>query len=556
MIPYANGYSYRRKITIDHTKVANLTYGTHAINFERSSSQYAVIHDAFQTGLDITGDLTIEAWVKMESISSANHTIVAKDVSGSRGYNFFLNTSTIGFIIDTTLVTQAHEITTSGWHHIVIAYDASAGSVEYYVDGVSKGTDTGLPTSIPDSSANFSIGASGFGDYFDGPIKDVRIWSDVRTDAEIADNYQDYLSISPGTDNLVENWKFDNSYASESGNNGLSGVNSPTMIELKHSNFPALFNDTYEWLADTSNGGKVTSSAGNDIRFELPDGTKLDHELVSYDNTTGEIEAWIEIPELQWGSDTQVYVYYGKSGASAEENPGGVWNDSELVYHFEPLIEDSSGNDTDLTNNNTIATDSDSKIGSGPDFGAGNTTKYFNIGSFSNPMSTQTVTISLWAKRGTEIGSGAAELIDYRWDNGSDSLRLNLEYQYNSGTRRLTLGINDISHGNTYHHNVTLGTDWHKIVIKYDKTLNRLYLYLDNVLVINQTWTAAGDTGWGDVLEIGRFWDRYMDEVNISNVARDYDWLTGEYNNQNSPNTFIEVGGVEYISPFPSHRII
>jgi hypothetical protein len=40
---------------------------TNAIDLEADKSQYLSVSDAVQAGLDITGDLTIEAWVKIES---------------------------------------------------------------------------------------------------------------------------------------------------------------------------------------------------------------------------------------------------------------------------------------------------------------------------------------------------------------------------------------------------------------------------------------------------------------------------------------------------------
>jgi hypothetical protein len=41
---------------------------THSLDLELSSSQYAYITDANQTGLDITGDFTIEAWIKLNRL--------------------------------------------------------------------------------------------------------------------------------------------------------------------------------------------------------------------------------------------------------------------------------------------------------------------------------------------------------------------------------------------------------------------------------------------------------------------------------------------------------
>ena len=42
---------------------------THSTDLESGSSQYWSITDASQTGLDITGDFSIEGWVKLESLN-------------------------------------------------------------------------------------------------------------------------------------------------------------------------------------------------------------------------------------------------------------------------------------------------------------------------------------------------------------------------------------------------------------------------------------------------------------------------------------------------------
>lgn len=103
-----------------------------------------------------------------------------------------------------------------------------------------------------------------------------------------------------------------------------------------HSNFPVLFSETISDLADTSNGGNVQSSSGDDIRFESTGGTKFDYEIDKYDNTTGELVAHVEVPTLNVDSDTEFYLYYGNSSVSTpEENPSGTWNSDYLsVFHL------------------------------------------------------------------------------------------------------------------------------------------------------------------------------------------------------------------------------
>ncbi len=78
-------------------------------------------------------------------------------------------------------------------------------------------------------------------------------------------------------------------------------------------------------------------SDGRDIFFTEIDGiTKLDHELERYQSGSGTIVAWVRIPSLTSSADKQIYMYYGNSGASAQENPTAVWDASyKSVYHMD-----------------------------------------------------------------------------------------------------------------------------------------------------------------------------------------------------------------------------
>ena len=60
---------------------------THSLDLELGSSQYAYIDNGDQSGLGVTGDFTIEAWVRIETFGATNHAIVGKrnnDVAGAR----------------------------------------------------------------------------------------------------------------------------------------------------------------------------------------------------------------------------------------------------------------------------------------------------------------------------------------------------------------------------------------------------------------------------------------------------------------------------------------
>ena len=76
----------------DLTDNATVLYGTgkigNAADFELATSEYLSITDAAQTGLDITGEITIACWIKPESIN-INAIIAGKytsDVYNERAY--------------------------------------------------------------------------------------------------------------------------------------------------------------------------------------------------------------------------------------------------------------------------------------------------------------------------------------------------------------------------------------------------------------------------------------------------------------------------------------
>lgn len=200
---------------------------THSLDLESASSQYADRADA--AGVSITGDLTIEAWIKGETFGG-ERAILGKysTVSDKRSYLLEMTSSSqISFFNSsgggtgtTTQKSVSWTPSTGVWYHVAVSYDASAGAVKFYVNGAQQGTtQTGAATSIHDNASRLAIGAYNTDGtpsaFFDGLIDDVRLWNDLRTDQEIADNYQAELVGNEA--NLVGYWKLNNDYLDSSG---------------------------------------------------------------------------------------------------------------------------------------------------------------------------------------------------------------------------------------------------------------------------------------------------------------------------------------------------
>lgn len=215
-------------------------YNRHSLDLELSSSQYAYIAD--NASLSITGDLTIEAWVKIESLPGSDYVIIEKGDSGSFGYVLFIDDSnsdklTFWFSDDGSSYGSQFSANTgfvSGdvgvWKHIAVSVDVSTPDALFYVNGslVASTDDATADTSIFDNAENLAIGSRGdAGLYFDGQIDDVRIWNDIRTPSEIDDNKDVILDGDEA--GLVSNWRLDNNYADITSNgNHLTPVNTPT----------------------------------------------------------------------------------------------------------------------------------------------------------------------------------------------------------------------------------------------------------------------------------------------------------------------------------------
>lgn len=164
------------------------------------------ITDGAQSGLDITGDLSFNIWLNV-SVAPSNefywifskyvgggnqrsYRIGYQDVSGTK--SFRLVTSTGGAAANTTEQDSSPvNLGTGTWHMVTFNYDASAGTIDIYVDGVLDHQSTGNRTSLFNSTAQFALGSSfsAGGQAFNGGMDEAAIWSRLLTTGEITDLY-------------------------------------------------------------------------------------------------------------------------------------------------------------------------------------------------------------------------------------------------------------------------------------------------------------------------------------------------------------------------------
>jgi hypothetical protein len=186
-----------------------VTYVSGKINnagdFENSgTAQYLSISDASQSGLDITGDISVHAWLKPESAPGTDiqYQVVNKFLAAGdqRSYAFRYEdasgtkklTMQVGTGASSENLSVNQNLGTGTFHDVVWTWKASNSTLTVYVDGSSIGTDVGSYTSLFSGTAPFIVGDSANLDVmnnFDGIIDEVGVWSRVLTSTEVSELY-------------------------------------------------------------------------------------------------------------------------------------------------------------------------------------------------------------------------------------------------------------------------------------------------------------------------------------------------------------------------------
>ncbi len=134
--------------------------------------------------------------------------------AGKSGANEFLYLLINNQLV--TINTDVDAIFDGNQRSLAFTWNQTAGAYAIYLDGAVLGSGTGLAAGFTFQSAGqFGLGVdldSGADSWqpaalFQGTFKDVRIFSDVRTAAEIAASYRGELPYNEG--NLVANWRFE-----------------------------------------------------------------------------------------------------------------------------------------------------------------------------------------------------------------------------------------------------------------------------------------------------------------------------------------------------------
>jgi hypothetical protein len=445
------------------------------------------------------------------------------------------------------LNTTATFTTTGVWRHWYATYDTTINQQVVYFNGgflqsrTSSGDLTGTKNYQIGSRSN-SAAAS-----YDGIIDEIRFASVVRNANWIRTEFNNQNNPSSFWTVSAEDAQGTQWYGCAWKQRKIIRV-VPAQVTGTQTNYPAYF-DLNDLVA--TNFFNEVRTDGADIRITQCDGTtELAREIVSIDTVNGTGELHFLIPSMSGGEE--FFIYYGNPSATnyARTAPFGsdtVWSDYLSVYHLNqnpagiaPQMIDSTNNGIDGTSVGamTITDSVAGQLGQALDFDGAN--DYIGIPntSLTSLTGTSSLTASAWTRSNTANWNAFGFIA---------SIRDVFIIHPDTGGRTISFYVNSGGWVSTAFTPANIQV-WHK----YDMTYNgsRLTGFLDGV-----NTSSIADTGnfvapitqffiGADTLG-GRFGNAQIDEVRVTNMARNSNWLSTEFNNQNNPGIFWDLTVVD-----------
>jgi len=148
------------------------------------------------SSIDLTGSLTVEAWIKLDQFTNTWQPIFYKGDASSdwtrRSYSMWLNSDgSLLFGSDTRYTSTAAGLVQAGvWTHVAGTIDRASGSLRIYVNGDQAAGRDGIgttPSTAYDQPLLLGGGRyeSSDSNLFAGALDEVRVWNVARTQAQI-----------------------------------------------------------------------------------------------------------------------------------------------------------------------------------------------------------------------------------------------------------------------------------------------------------------------------------------------------------------------------------
>jgi hypothetical protein len=199
-----NDLTDNNTVTSYSTTNQSVKEGAAAASFVRANSETLSITDASQTGLDITDNITLVAWMRPTNLSVDMGIAGKSDGLNNRSYYLYIDST--GPMLKAKVSSSgsgaaqpfgATTLSVNTWYHVALVYNGT--DLRLYLNGSldANGADNPLSYSsgIYDGTGNFAIGSRGnVDDFFDGQIDEVAVFNRALSADEIKEIYEKGLN--------------------------------------------------------------------------------------------------------------------------------------------------------------------------------------------------------------------------------------------------------------------------------------------------------------------------------------------------------------------------
>lgn len=350
-----------------------------------------------------------------------------------------------------------------------------------------------------------------------------------------------------------------NTYTTDMKADALSGYKFRKVIAIDSSfvmgdanikNYKFLVQHRDADLKHISYGGHVEDINGNDIRFTDDSGkNELQFEIENYNENSGELTAWVNIPELHHNKKTELFMYFGNPISLGNNNTQPWDSEYKAVYHLNKNTADASNYTNDATNKGSKICDG--KFGKAYQFDG--VKNYLEINYASELSINDSVTVSAWVKP-TEFNYKKWQCIIGK--QYGDTYEDNLFLGINGKDKAAAFFTYDCGvQGNK---NELLPREWYYMAATSKENLR--ILYINGIEVVRHKkcrgpWlkdinpmSIGAQENSEKPKEFSDYFYGIIDEVRVQNAFMSAEAIQTEYYNYSNPSDFYSVGKEEQFS--------
>jgi len=528
--------------------ITNSIIGNSA-DFVASETDYITLGAGAHTEAEFDDASTISFWARLDlkgdrydPLDFEGKCIFSWNQSSNEKMRYLINDGT-GYSNFTIPV-----IDTGVWMFYCIRYD---GSDYYnYLNQTLFNTTTAGVYDFDKDAKESVIGANNLhADHFwDGRIDEVRI----STDYDRGDNWVTtyYNNVVNGTDGgfFTFGTEYETSSTTSFTYNKQITIDH-TQVDSALTNFPVLVN-----ITDADLASHVENSSGYDIAFfNATNETQFNHEIELFNDTTGQLVAWVNVTSISSSEDTIFYMYYGNSTIVNQENVEGVWDSNYVIVHHMDGDAYTDLDDSTVNNNDVI--------------GEGGSPDYAQTGKIGEAITLQGndddtgENLSVASDDSLHFVSGGND-IPYTFEAWLYPIKIagdgrmvwsiygpsQREYQFSlSDTFTRGYMVDESAGKGVANGSAPLSLNcWQYVVVTYDGSgggdSSGIQVYL-NGSAETMGVTDLNNTGYVDMentggqLNIGNredgnrdYYNGSLDEMRMSNISRSVAWISASYN--------------------------